>query len=379
MAFCIDLGIAFDFARRVCRESRMSFFRGGDRDRTDLDQLMERKAAQEFEVGNLYSNEEIFRGLEVGNAGGVRVNLSPQSKVRRLVVMTSVPSARSRSENPYHDRIEGDVLVYTGAGREGDQVISGPNARLAQQIEERFPIYGFMLMESRRKSNHKRWAFLGLLELQRYFREDQVDSNKQLRSAWVFELRVLKEPMVAGKGSEAELLAQSRRRARNSGGVTKEDRQVVNLQERERRTSELLAIEATRAKLLAYDARAFELLLESLLIRSGFEQVQVTPYTQDGGIDVNAYPSRTAWPIRRLLVQLQAKRWLHTVGRKDVAELRGSLQPHARGCIVTTSHFSRAAIAEASELGKAPIELIDGHELAKIVLELKMDVAEFAA
>jgi len=85
---------------------------------------------------------------------------------------------------------------------------------------------------------------------------------------------------------------------------------------------------------------------------------------------VNAFAGVSMWPICGLLLQVQAKRWLHTVGRREVAELRGSLQPFARGAVVTTSHFSRAAIAEASEAGKNPIALIDGHTFAGIVSDL---------
>lgn len=112
------------------------------------------------------------------------------------------------------------------------------------------------------------------------------------------------------------------------------------------------------------DARAFEIFIARLLKASGFASVEVTRFSQDGGIDVNARPGSNLWPIQSLLVQVQAKRWLHTVGRKDVAELRGSMQPHAAGCIVTTSHFSKAALLEASEQGKVPIKAINGHELA---------------
>ncbi len=42
--------------------------------------------------------------------------------------------------------------------------------------------------------------------------------------------------------------------------------------------------------------------------------------------------------------------------------------PHAHGAIVTTSHFSKAAMLEASEAGKKPIVLVDGYEAAKLVL-----------
>jgi len=37
------------------------------------------------------------------------------------------------------------------------------------------------------------------------------------------------------------------------------------------------------------------------------------------------------WIFENSLVQVQAKRWLHSVGRKEVAELRGSLQPIRQG------------------------------------------------
>ena len=82
---------------------------------------------------------------------------------------------------------------------------------------------------------------------------------------------------------------------------------------------------------------------------------------------MNAFASPNFWPVRNMLVQVQAKRWLHTVGRREVAELRGSLQPFARGAIVTTSHYSKSAVVEASQAGKNPIVLVDGFEFANIV------------
>jgi restriction endonuclease Mrr len=118
----------------------------------------------------------------------------------------------------------------------------------------------------------------------------------------------------------------------------------------------------------------FEHVVKDLLVRSGFERVTVTRFSQDGGIDVNAYGGGVMWPVRNLLVQVQAKRWLHTVGRKEVAELRGSLAAYAYGAVVTTSHFSKAAITEASEAGKAPIVLVDGYETAKLVLNYGLTI-----
>jgi restriction system protein len=157
--------------------------------------------------------------------------------------------------------------------------------------------------------------------------------------------------------------------ASRASDINLEDREVVSpaVSPEEVGRLDLAALEPVRKQLLAYEPRQFEHVIHDLLQQSGFEQVEVTKYSQDGGIDVNARPGRRSWPIRHLLIQVQAKRWLHTVGRKEVAELRGSLQPHAAGCIVTTSHFSRAALAESTDPGKVPIAVIDGYELANIV------------
>ena len=107
----------------------------------------------------------------------------------------------------------------------------------------------------------------------------------------------------------------------------------------------------------------------------GFSDVCVTRFSADGGVDVNARAGSRIWIFENSLVQVQAKRWLHSVGRKEVAELRGSLQPFARGAVITTSHFSKAAINEASEEGKNPIALVDGFRLSKVVLDEQFHLA----
>ena len=117
-----------------------------------------------FRVGELYSNSEIHQALGVGNAGGIRVNVNAERVPQRLVVMTTIPGVRQASENPYRDRIEGDVLVYTAGGREGDQSLGGVNKRIPEQLTLDFPMYGFQSVRSRRKDeNPKRWKFIGLL------------------------------------------------------------------------------------------------------------------------------------------------------------------------------------------------------------------------
>ena len=106
-----------------------------------------------------------------------------------------------------------------------------------------------------------------------------------------------------------------------------------------------------------------------LLVHCGFRDVCLTPMSGHGGIDVSARAGERLWMFENALVQVQAKRWRHSVGRREVAELRGSLEPYAQGAVITTGHFTRAALNEAGAGGKKPILLVDGVRLAKIVLD----------
>ncbi len=341
--------------------------------------IVDHRDISAFEVASMYSNEEIRRSLQVGNAGGVRISMLDRETARRAVVMTSLPSARQDRENPYHDRIENEVLVYTAAGLEGDQSLGGVNRRLIEQKDTLLPIYAFMLVSSRRdrSTGPRRWQYLGLLEYLRHYPEKQLDSRGQLRDVWVFEFGIHGKPQVVPVDADtvvnSELLRHSTFSAESA-----EEREIapsasnIGLEEGSH-TPEI--IEGKRGQLLGMHPRDFEHLISELLIHSGFQEVVITRYSQDGGIDVNAIAGPSLWPLRGTLLQVQAKRWHHTVGRKDVAELRGSLSLHARGAIVTTSHYSKAAITEAKSDGKLPLVLVDGFSLAKVVLNLGIKVS----
>jgi HJR/Mrr/RecB family endonuclease len=314
----------------------------------------------------------------VGNAGGVRLLTADDDSVRRAVILTSVPTARQLSENPYHDRIEGDILVYTGAGREGDQTLGGVNKRLPQQLNADFPTYGFVLVGSRRdpKIGPKRWKFLGLLEYLRHYPDTQADTSGLVRKVWLFEMRIHSKPELVVEANDAELSAQVLSDSRKTFKQTAEDREISGSIELNETKDEYdpVEIESIRGRLLATPPERFEHFVKDLMLASGYAKVAVTKFSQDGGVDVDAHASAAMWPIEDMRVQVQAKRWLHTVGRKEVAELRGSLQPFARGVVVTTSHYSKAAIVEASSPGKAPIVLIDGYSLARLTARFGLDL-----
>jgi restriction endonuclease Mrr len=246
------------------------------------------------------------------------------------------------------------------------------NKRLPQQSLESFPIYGFTLIGSRRDRSigPRRWRFLGLLEYLRHYPDTQVDTRGNARKVWLFEFRIHEKPNVVPVELDTNLSVKLIEQSRSLYPPQKDEREVVvlaSLPNSEKKDAAV--IEAARARLLASSPEEFEHFVKDLLARSGFDKAAVTRFSQDGGIDVNAYAGASMWPLQGTLIQIQAKRWLHTVGRKEVAELRGSLLPHARGALVTTSYFSKAALLEAAESGKLPIVLVDGNEVARLSLE----------
>lgn len=318
-----------------------------------------------FRPGDLYTSPEIQTNLQVGNAGGIRVSLRGRA-VRRIVLLTAAPTAKIARENPYHDRVEGNILVYSAGGLQGDQSLGGVNKRIVEQLGYPFPIYGFRLNQSRRKAESKKWEFLGLLQFLRVYPDAQVDRNGTLRKVWLFEFRICSSFSEVCVASESQMMANAIQDYRFD--ADNEERVGSNAPELEASDARLKAedIELARAKIFSLVPRDFELLVKNTLQASGFAEVETTRYTQDGGIDVNARASESHWPLAGLKVQVQAKRWLHTVGRREVAELRGSLDPFASGAVVTTSFFSRAALTEAAASGRQPIVLVDGYRFASI-------------
>lgn len=329
----------------------------------------------EFIIDFLYSNEEIFKSLHVANAGGVRVSIKDRM-VFKAAIMTSFQQLHSKLENPYHDRLENEILTYTATGKIGEQTLSGMNNRIIEQKMTNFPIHGFVLMANRRDKSvgQKRWRYLGLLEFLKYYSDTQLDTNGKVRKVWIFEFRIHQQPKVVpltldNKISE-EIISKSRK------FNIEADNEVVTILDPEQEHN-YEEIEQIRSQLLLLDPRKFEYFIKELLSQTGFTDVCVTKFSADGGVDVNARAGSQMWVFENVLVQVQAKRWLHSVGRKEVAELRGSLQPFARGVVVTTSHFSKAAINEANEDGKKPISLIDGFRLSKVIRDYKLPIPQY--
>lgn len=120
----------------------------------------------------------------------------------------------------------------------------------------------------------------------------------------------------------------------------------------------------------------FEALITELLLQMGFDErtVTVTPYANDGGIDVVGVYSAVG--LTEVNAAVQVKRWRANVRAPTVTQLRGSLQVHQQGIIITTSDFSTGARQEAAAIGKTRIGLINGEELLDLLVQHRVGVLE---
>ena len=116
----------------------------------------------------------------------------------------------------------------------------------------------------------------------------------------------------------------------------------------------------------------FEELAGEVLRNLGFENVQITGRTGDGGIDVTG--ELVVAGVIRNSICVQVKRWRNNVQRSSISELRGSLRPHQTGLFIVTSDFSRQAVEEANDPYKAPISLMNGNELVDLLCEFGIGV-----
>ena len=112
----------------------------------------------------------------------------------------------------------------------------------------------------------------------------------------------------------------------------------------------------------ALSASGFERLCMRLLREAGFERVQVTGRSSDGGIDGVGVLQLN--DLMSFNVVFQCKKWAQAVPPKEIRDLRGAMDGRAeKGIFLTTSTYSSNARAEAERPGAVPIELVDGEKL----------------
>ena len=119
----------------------------------------------------------------------------------------------------------------------------------------------------------------------------------------------------------------------------------------------------------------FELICGRLLREHGFEEVEVTQRSRDGGID--GYGLLRLSPFVSLRVAFQAKRYKDVVARSAVGEFRNAVLGRAeKGVFITTGRFTGDAESEANRDGVVPIELIDGERLVELFQDARIGVKQ---
>jgi restriction system protein len=118
---------------------------------------------------------------------------------------------------------------------------------------------------------------------------------------------------------------------------------------------------------------AFERLCQRLLRELGFQNVEVTGQSNDGGIDGKGMLRLGG--VLSFHVIFQAKRYKGSVSPSIVRDFRGAMVGRAdKGLIITTGTFTREAKKEAQRDGAPPIDLMDGNDLAEKLKELNLGV-----
>jgi restriction system protein len=122
----------------------------------------------------------------------------------------------------------------------------------------------------------------------------------------------------------------------------------------------------------------FEQLVVDLLVAMGYggsrkDAGQAVGRTGDDGLDGIIKEDRLGLDA----VYIQAKRWTASVGRPEVQAFAGSLEGHRarKGVFITTSQFSKDAREYITRIEKR-IVLIDGEQLAQLMIDFKVGVSE---
>ena len=124
----------------------------------------------------------------------------------------------------------------------------------------------------------------------------------------------------------------------------------------------------------------FEKLVVELLLRMGYgsgidDAGMVTKASNDGGIDGIIKEDQLGFSS----IYIQAKQWKldNTVSRPEIQKFAGALQGEkaSKGLFITTAHFSDNAKQYAENLHGSTIVLVDGTQLARLMIKFNLGVS----
>jgi 5-methylcytosine-specific restriction protein A len=129
--------------------------------------------------GDILSNQELTEIFKCSLQGGMRRS----HKTNSLLLISN------HIESLYDDRWDGDILHYTGMGRRGDQSLDFmQNKTLAESNSNHVSVYLFEVYRE------KEYIFVGEVKLAYDpYTEKQLDADGNLRSVWIFPLKLVDE------------------------------------------------------------------------------------------------------------------------------------------------------------------------------------------
>lgn len=127
-------------------------------------------------LGQKLSNKELSEVFSCGISGGIR----RAKKTNSLIIISS------HVESIYEDRWDGDVLLYTGMGLNGDQSLDFNQNKTLNES----PVNGVQVfLFEQFKVNE--YTYLGQVELiEKPYTEQQPGQNGQFRTVYIFPLKL---------------------------------------------------------------------------------------------------------------------------------------------------------------------------------------------
>ena len=137
------------------------------------------------------------------------------------------------------------------------------------------------------------------------------------------------------------------------------------------------------SEIMKISSYEFERLVVKLLIKMGYgtmeeNQNAVTPKSGDEGIDGIVSADKFGFDS----IYIQAKQWSsdNVVSRPDIQKFLGALagQGATKGIFITTSKFSKDAVKFVSKQLHSKIVLVNGDQLAKLMIDYNLGVSTVA-
>lgn len=132
--------------------------------------------------------------------------------------------------------------------------------------------------------------------------------------------------------------------------------------------------EQLKGKLKSLSPRAFELFAGDFLSLIGLDNVKVTRYVSDGGIDATANIVASGFNLR---VAVQVKRYNKNVPRSDIDRFVGVLfyKDYSQGIFITTSGFADSANERVSKSFPS-IFTMDGNNLVDSMIRYEVGIVK---